>query len=262
MNHPHEHDRLPYKSVPDFDSNGVRLHYYLSGPDDGQPIVLVHGYASSYQLNWVGSRWQETLSKSGRLVIGLDCRGHGRSEKPHDPAAYARTEMAADVVRLLDRLDVGKADYLGYSMGARIGLDLLIDHQERVWKAALAGVGKFGAGSGAEQIARAMRGDDSVDLPIAKKFAAFARAYGPNDYEALAACIVGPHRKIEKQTLARIETPVLVITGEKDDVLPWSREVAAELAHARLELIEGRNHDNAVPARPFKEKVLAFLESA
>jgi pimeloyl-ACP methyl ester carboxylesterase len=247
--------------MPDFDSNGVRLHYYLHGPDDGQPIVLVHGYASNYQLNWVGSRWQETLTKAGRLVIGFDCRGHGRSEKPHDPAAYARAEMAADVVRLLDHLDIRKAEYLGYSMGARIGLDLLIDHAERVWKAALAGAGKFGAGAGAEQIARAMRGDDSVDLPIAKKFAAFAHAYGPNDYEALAACIIGPHRKLEKEILVRINTPVLVITGEQDDVLPMSKEVAHELGNAKFELIEGRNHDNAVPARAFKDKVLAFLES-
>lgn len=247
--------------MPDFDSNGVRLHYYLHGPDDGQPIVLVHGYASSYQLNWVGSRWQETLTKAGRLVLGLDCRGHGRSEKPHDPAAYARTEMAADVVRLLDHLDIRKADYLGYSMGARIGLDLLVDHQDRVWKAALAGVGKFGAGAGAEQIARAMRGDESVDLPIAKKFAAFAHAYGPNDYEALAACIVGPHRKLGADMLAAIKTSVLVITGEHDEVLPLSREVAHELGNAKFEVIEGRNHDNAVPARAFKEKTLAFLDA-
>ena len=247
--------------MPDFDSDGVRLHYYLDGPDDGQPIVLVHGYASSYQLNWVGSRWQETLVKSGRLVIGLDCRGHGRSEKPHDPAAYARAVMATDVARLLDHLDIRKAEFLGYSMGARIGLDLLIDHQARVWKAVLAGVGKFGSGPGAEQIARAMRGDESVDLPIAKKFAAFAHAYGPNDYEALAACILGPHRKLEKDVLRRIETPVLVITGEEDDVLPMSREVAEELSNASFELIEGRNHDNAVPARAFKEKVLAFLDA-
>jgi pimeloyl-ACP methyl ester carboxylesterase len=247
--------------MPDFDSDGVRLHYALAGPDDGQPIVLVHGFASDYELNWVGSRWEETLTASGRLVVGLDCRGHGRSDKPHAPEAYARGVMAADVVRLLDHLGVAQAEYLGYSMGARVGLDLLIDHQDRVWKAALAGVGKFGAGAGAEQIARAMRGDESVELPIAKKFAAFAHAYGPNDYEALAACILGPHRKLEKDVLRRIETPVLVITGEEDDVLPMSREVAEELGNARFELIEGRNHDNAVPARAFKEKVLAFLDA-
>jgi pimeloyl-ACP methyl ester carboxylesterase len=146
-------------------------------------------------------------------------------------------------------------------MGARIGLDLLIDNQERVWKAALAGVGKFGAGAGAEQIAAAMRGDSSVELPIAKKFAAFAHAYGPNDYDALAACILGPHRRLSTEMLAAIRTPVLVITGELDDVLPMSKEVAAELGNARMELIEGRNHDNAVPARAFKEKVLTFLDN-
>jgi pimeloyl-ACP methyl ester carboxylesterase len=248
--------------MPDFESDGLRLRYYLSGPDDGQPIVLVHGYASSYQLNWVGSRWQETLVNSGRLVIGLDCRGHGHSDKPHDPEAYARQKMAGDVVRLLDHLAVQKADYLGYSMGARIGLDLLVDSQDRVWKAVLAGVGKFGAGAGAEQIARRMRGDDSVQLLIANKFYQFARAYGPNDMEALACCILGPHRRFEAADLGRIKVPVLCITGEKDELVEQSRQVAAEIPNATFAEIQGRNHDNAVPARAFKEKALEFLDSS
>jgi pimeloyl-ACP methyl ester carboxylesterase len=246
--------------MPEFDSDGVRLHFYLHGPDDGQPIVLVHGYASSYQVNWVGSRWQQTLVEAGRLVVGLDCRGHGRSEKPHDPKAYDRATMAADVIRLLDHLGIRRADYLGYSMGARIGLDVLVDNEERVWKAVLAGVGKFGAGPGAERIARRMRGDDSVELPIAEKFYRFARAYGGNDMEALACCILGPHRRIDAAMLGRIKTPVLVITGDQDELLEQSQQVARELGNGRFEPIPGRNHDNAVPSRAFKEKTLAFLE--
>src|ERR1700730_9618072 len=106
----------------DFESDGVRLHFELNGPEAGTPIVLVHGFASDYQLNWVGTRWQETLSKAGFRVVGLDCRGHRSSDKPHDTAAYAVDVMAADVRRLLDHLDIEVADYLGYSMGARIGV--------------------------------------------------------------------------------------------------------------------------------------------
>jgi pimeloyl-ACP methyl ester carboxylesterase len=110
----------------DFDSDGVRLHYELHGPDSGTPVVLVHGYASDYRLNWVGTRWQETLTGAGYRVVGLDCRGHGHSEKPHDPAAYAGEVMAADVVRLMDHLHIESAHYLGYSMGARIGLQVML----------------------------------------------------------------------------------------------------------------------------------------
>ena len=90
----------------DFDSDGVRLHYEVHGPESGAPIVLVHGFASHYRLNWVGTRWQETLTGAGFRVIGLDCRGHGDSDKPHDPRAYETSVMAADVERLLDHLGI------------------------------------------------------------------------------------------------------------------------------------------------------------
>src|ERR1700694_2257969 len=112
----------------DFDSDGIRLHCELHGADGGAPVMLVHGFASDYLLNWVGTRWQETLTSAGFRVIGLDCRGHGSSEKPHDPAAYALGIMAADVRRLMDHLDVKVAHFVGYSMGARIGVQMMLDH--------------------------------------------------------------------------------------------------------------------------------------
>ncbi|HLZ95004.1 MAG TPA: alpha/beta fold hydrolase, partial [Candidatus Dormibacteraeota bacterium] len=68
----------------DFVRDGVRLHFELHGPEQGRPIVLVHGFASHYRLNWVGTRWQETLTTAGFRIIGIDCRGHGASDKPHD----------------------------------------------------------------------------------------------------------------------------------------------------------------------------------
>ncbi len=129
----------------DFSSDGVRLHFELHGPDDGTPIIVVHGFASDYRLNWVGSRWQETLTGSGFRVIGLDCRGHGQSDKPHDEAAYTLEVMTADVVRLLDHVDVAEAAHLGYSMGARIGLEVVLDNPERITRAVLGGIGGSGA---------------------------------------------------------------------------------------------------------------------
>src|SRR5256885_7535420 len=141
----------------DFDSDGIRLHYEVNGPENGTPIVAVHGFASDYRLNWVGTRWQETLTNAGFRVIGLDCRGHGHSDKPHEEAAYAVDNMAGDVVRLLDHLDVPTASYLGYSMGGRIGLEVVLDFPDRVQRAVLGGIGAAGALDRADEIARAFR---------------------------------------------------------------------------------------------------------
>ena len=105
----------------DFDSDGVRLHFELHGPQRGAPIVLVHGFASDYQLNWVGTRWQETLTGAGFQVIGLDCRGHGSSDKPHESAAYALEIMAADVRRL--------AELARKAVAARFGIELSYEVQ-------------------------------------------------------------------------------------------------------------------------------------
>src|SRR5206468_423895 len=127
------------------------------GPEQGTPIVAVHGFASDYRLNWVGTRWQETLTNNGFRVIGLDCRGHGESDKPHDEAAYAVDVMTGDVVRLLDHLGVAAAAYIGYSMGARIGLEVILDFPDRVTRAVLGGIGATGAIQHADQIAHAFR---------------------------------------------------------------------------------------------------------
>jgi pimeloyl-ACP methyl ester carboxylesterase len=243
----------------EFHSDGVRLRYVLAGPDDGPPVVLVHGYCSDYELNWVGTRWQETLTLAGRLVLGLDCRGHGRSEKPHDPAAYARRTMAGDVVRLLDHLDIARADYLGYSMGARIGLDAVIAHQDRIRHAVLGGLGHWGAGGRSEVIARRMRGDESVHDPAAEMFYRFAAARPINDLEALACCILGPQPALTGAELAAIAVPVAIMVGERDPIARGAPDLAAQIPGARYVTITGRDHMNAVPARQFKDAALEFL---
>jgi pimeloyl-ACP methyl ester carboxylesterase len=245
--------------MPEFDSDGVRLHYELAGPDDGPPIVLVHGYCSDYELNWVGSRWQETLTRDGRLVLGLDCRGHGRSEKPHDPAAYDRRTMAADVVRLLDHLDIADAECLGYSMGARIALDAVIDHSDRIARAILGGLGRWGSSDHSERIARRMRGDESVDDVTAEMFYRFAAARPINDLEALACCILGPQRALTGAELASISVPVAIMVGERDPIARGAPELAAQIPGALFVTISGRDHMNAVPARQFKDAALEFL---
>lgn len=244
----------------EFQSDGVRLHYELHGPESGPPIVLVHGFASDYQLNWVGTRWQETLVGAGYRVIGLDCRGHGRSDKPHDVAAYSNEVIAADVRRLLDEVHVAVANYLGYSMGARIGLQSILDFPDRIRRAVLGGIGVSGAVEEAEQIARALRGG-TPQSASAESFQKFASARSINDLEALAACMEGLGRSahLDEERLAAIRTPVLLVAGAQDAIAGEVSELARRIPTAKSLSIAGRDHMNAVPARQFKEAALEFL---
>jgi pimeloyl-ACP methyl ester carboxylesterase len=245
----------------DFDSDGVRLHYEVHGADTGAPIVLVHGFASDYRLNWVGSRWQETLTGSGFRVIGLDCRGHGHSDKPHAEAAYAVEVMTGDVVRLLDEVDVGQAAYLGYSMGARIGLEVVLDFPDRITRAVLGGIGAAGAIARADQIAHAFRIGEPTDDPVAQSFYRFASSRPDNDLLALAACIRGLRPERNPKRLAQIRTPILIVVGDQDYIARGAPELVEEVPSSRLVTITGRDHLSAVVAREFKTAALDFLSA-
>ncbi len=119
-----------------FDSDGVRIRYVEQG--SGEPIVPVHGFARNIE-RWVETGVIKNLAKDHR-VIALDCRGHGKSDKPHDPKQYG-PEMGKDVVRLLDHLGIPKAHIVGYSMGGAITAHLLTMNPERFLTATLGGPG-------------------------------------------------------------------------------------------------------------------------
>ena len=104
-------------------SAGVPIHYEVIGA--GPPIVLVHGFASSLEGNWGQSGWIDFLVGRGRTVVGLDCRGHGTSGKPHDPDAYGGNHMPDDVLAVMEAAAVESADIMGYSMGVGIAINLL-----------------------------------------------------------------------------------------------------------------------------------------
>lgn len=243
----------------DFDSEGVRIHYEVHGPERGAPLVVVHGFASSYRLNWVGTRWQETLTTAGFQVIGLDCRGHGHSDKPHDADAYGIHIMAADVARLLDHLAIASVPYLGYSMGARIGLQLVLDFPQRVQRAVLGGIGAAGPIESAGEISHAFTIGKPTVNPTAASFYRFASADPTNDLKALAACIRGLRPDPSPERLSSIQTPVLIVVGERDELARSAPELVELIPTARLVTIPGRDHLGAVPAREFKRAAVDFL---
>lgn len=243
------------------ESGDVRIWFHVAGPDDGPPTVLVHGFASDYQLNWAGTRWEHALTSAGRLVVGIDLRGHGQSEKPHQPGAYRQQVMARDVVHLLDHLGIGRADLVGYSMGARIVMRVAADHPDRVWRAVLGGPGRLQGPERSEAIARALRGEVNPPDPVARLFREFALSRPVNDLEALACCIEGFLPDLTDSELATLDLPFLVVEAEREDIAPGGRGLAEILPRAEYLQLSGRTHLDAPTSRIFKEAAIEFLDA-
>jgi pimeloyl-ACP methyl ester carboxylesterase len=247
-----------------FESNGVQLAYvdFPSLTEDrGEPIVLVHGFASTHAVNWLFPQWVKTLTEDGRRVIVLDNRGHGRSEKIYDPAAYDVALMADDVARLLDHLGIARADVMGYSMGARIATRLAIAHPDRVRSLTLGGIGANLVGSalprGLPEAMEAERIED-IDDPLLKMFRGFAEA-SRGDLAALAACARGANQIIDRASLAQIVAPVLICVGTRDEVAGDPHPLQPLFRDAHIVDIPGRDHNRAVGDRVYKQAVLDFL---
>ena len=124
-----------------FYSDGVEIAYLDAGQDDNGVVLLIHGFASNIDMNWVSTRWVETLTDAGYRVIAYDNRGHGRSQKLYDLAAYGAPIMAEDARRLLDHAGVEQAHVIGYSMGARISAFLALAHPDRILSLTFGGLG-------------------------------------------------------------------------------------------------------------------------
>jgi pimeloyl-ACP methyl ester carboxylesterase len=206
--------------VPTIQSNGLWIRYEHDG-DAAQPtVLLVHGFASSGADNWVDTGWVKALRAAGRRVVYLDCRGHGASDKPHDPAAYTLDAMAGDVEELLRYANARTVDLFGYSMGARISLHLLTRGKSaRIRSAILGGVGEhtLGPRTDAAGIGDALAATDPTKImsPVARAFREFAQSRG-NDLLALAAVSRAQPHPLDRARLAAVQTPVLVVAGSKD----------------------------------------------
>lgn len=243
-----------------FRHDGIEIAYLDEG--DGEPIVLVHGFASNAAVNWVLPGWVATLTKAGRRVIALDNRGHGASSKLYDPAAYHSASMAQDVRALLDHLGIARADVMGYSMGARIVAFLALAHPERVRSIVLGGLGsRLVDGVGLPQsVADALEAPSqaAVSDPQGRVFRAFAEQTR-SDLKALAACIRGSRQTLTRADVMAIRMPALVAVGTTDEVAGSARELAAMLPGGEALDIPDRDHMQAVGDKVFKAGVLAFL---
>jgi pimeloyl-ACP methyl ester carboxylesterase len=243
-----------------FQNGPVQIAYLDEG--QGDPIILVHGFASNKEVNWVLPGWVSTLTRAGRRVIALDDRGHGQSSKLYDPADYHTAKMAADVAALMDHLALNRADVMGYSMGARITAFLAVEQPKRVRSAILGGLGsRLVDGVGLpESIAEAMEANSLADItdPQGRVFRAFADQT-KSDRKALAACIRGSRQTLSREQVGAIKVPVLVAVGTKDDVAGSPEELAAMIPGAIALPIPNRDHMLAVGDKVFKAGALQFL---
>lgn len=250
---------FPEAAMPFVASDGADIHYAVEGA--GPPVLLIHGFASNLEVNWVGTGWMALLLEYGRRVVAFDHRGHGLSTKLYDPALYHVDLLVEDAVRVLDAAGVEEADVIGYSMGSRVAACLVDRHPARVRSLVLGGMGSrlLRGGRGGEAIADALEAPsrDVVTDPYTRVFRIFAENT-KSDLRALAACMRGLRAVITPEMLGRIAVPVQVAVGTTDDIAGSPYDLAAYIPEAEVLAIPDRDHNRAVGSRVFKDGVLAF----
>ncbi|MGP2492810.1 alpha/beta fold hydrolase [Mesorhizobium sp. PUT5] len=227
----------------------------------GDPVLMIHGFASSHYVNWVSPGWFKTLNDAGYRAIALDNRGHGASSKSYDEADYTPARMASDSAALLDHLGIGRAHVMGYSMGARLAAFLALSNPDKVATLVLGGLG-IGMVDGVgdwDPIADALVAEDPAAITHArgKMFRAFADQTR-SDRHALAACIATSRELLSEDDVARISQPTLIGVGTTDDIAGSPDELAALMPNAVAFHIESRDHMLSVGDRSFKQRVLQF----
>jgi pimeloyl-ACP methyl ester carboxylesterase len=241
------------------------------------------GDSTMWGRDQTGNTKLNTKGADGYLVIALDCRGHGKSDKPHDPAKYG-SEMAADVVRLLDHLKIKKAHLVGYSSGAFIAGKVAATHPERVLSVVYGGQGplvaeaKSPSTSEVEIFAKLV--DEGKDLgeyliavtppgrpkPTPEMAKTFAKIlYGGKDVKAFAAA--GRSFKtleVTGEQLKKCTAPILFIHGGNESIYVKERVTAVRklLGRGELKIIEGGDHISTLARPEFASAILEFLRAS
>jgi pimeloyl-ACP methyl ester carboxylesterase len=224
-------------------SDGLRIHYIEAG--QGPPVVLIHGYTGTAQGNWFSNGVAEALAKNHR-VVAIDCRGHGKSDKPHDPAKYG-PQMFKDVLELMDHLKIDKAHVHGYSMGGFFVTALLVAAPERFITASYGG---SGVPEVEEKYKQEVPPDNTARDPLEDEAGKKLSANPDRDEDALAAVRKYPWKPGERLNidLTTIKIPVLAINGEFDRPNAKTHRMKRELANFTAVVLPGKSHLTAIMA--------------
>jgi pimeloyl-ACP methyl ester carboxylesterase len=246
-------------------SDGLSIAFTVWGDDATRPPVLLHhGFGATGPINWKFPGIVDALVAAGRKVIAIDARGHGASDKPHDPAFYGEARMARDLSELIDHLSVPVVDLAGYSMGAIVSL-ITASQEPRIRRLVTGGVGEGVVATGGVdtrfvpnmEIVAALLAEDpsTITHPGAAPFRQFADAIGA-DRKALAAQASVVHAAPIPLTL--INAPTLVTAGDNDPLAIHPERLAAAIPGARSLLVKG-DHRAAVADPAFAAALVAFL---
>lgn len=204
------------------------------------PVLLIHGLGSTATATWGDTGWFVELERAGFGWLAPDLRGHGGSIKPHQPDSYRPERLVADAVAVLDDAGITTVDVVGYSLGARIAIELAADRPDRVGRLVLGG---FGDGAGSAP-------------PVQQLLDHLAAGA---DRAAVAACAAGAATEASPPRIADVGAPVLLVAGDADTFAGSIESLAERLVDARTERVAGRNHFTTLSATSFKRTALDFL---
>jgi pimeloyl-ACP methyl ester carboxylesterase len=254
--------------VPELQNHDIRLHYEVHG--DGQPVVFMHGATVSFKHNYADYGWIKEMNDSGFQVIGLDFRGHGSSDKPHDSQSYGTANLASDVIALLDHLHLPRASFIAYSIGTAIALHLMQVVPERFDRAALVATGDGLIGLPPYTFDAIMPALEMVldrteypqDLP--KHLAAYWNFIEATagDRIAMRALSEATYPPLSTEKASGIAIPILVVSGEKDAVLGRGPRLSKALRNAEYLEIAGTDHFSLAVDAGTKAAVARFLKAA
>lgn len=246
-------------------ADGTRLATYTWGDVDAPMVVIVHGFASNVRDNWVLTGWVRELTRAGYRVLALDQRGHGASDKPHEPDAYAIRTLVADVETVMDTYLVEEAFYVGYSLGSRVGWEVVRDLPQRIERAVLGGVpdGIPLERLDLDQVRAYVADGTSVTDRTTQNYIALTERVPGNDLRSLLALAEGMRttRTVDPDPANAPTRPILFATGSEDAIIEGSRTLSSAAPNGRFFEIPGRHHFNAPGSRAFKEAALAFLST-
>jgi len=226
-------------------NDGIRIHYDVEG--EGPPLVLMHGLAQSL-VTWRRRGFADGLTARYMLIL-VDARGHGLSDKPHEPEAYRSHDGVADVLSVLDDLGVSKAHYIGWSMGARTGWSMAIHHPERLRSLVLGGAAPSASDNHTSAWREAL--ERSMEVAVAAVKPAWGELGTPdveaefraNDLQALHAVLSAPRLTFDhQQLLPAIALPCLLFGGEQDPLYAGAADCVDLMPNARKVTLEGYGH--------------------
>ncbi len=233
--------------MPYVDNNGVKIHYHVEG--DGPPLILQHGFTSSIR-NWYANGYVEPLKESYRLIL-IDARGHGRSDKPHDPASYDAQVRVSDVTSVLDDLGVETAHFLGYSMGGRIGFSIAAYAPERVLSLIIGGMHPYDRAGNITTEDRVRNLAGGMEAYVSNQESSSGEKLDPdrrarlldNDHDALIAAIKAP-RAIPgiEETITKLPMPCMLYVGEADAFHPGVEEASKVMPGVTYASFPGLDH--------------------